>query len=46
VVPIAFLDYTHSTLYDDLNLRGVMGEGLEAYNSRHRARELTWWQHR
>ena len=46
VVPIAFLDYTHSTLYDDLNLRGVLGEGLEAYNSRHRARELTWWQHR
>jgi hypothetical protein len=46
VAPIAFLDYTHSTLYDDLNLRGVLGEGLEGYNSRHRARELTWWQDR
>lgn len=46
VAPIAFLDYTHSTLYDDLNLRGVLGEGLEAYNSRHRARELAWWQDR
>jgi hypothetical protein len=46
VAPIAFLDYTHSTLYDDLGLRGVLGEGLEAYNSRHRAKELTWWQDR
>ncbi|WP_276260523.1 hypothetical protein [Haloglomus litoreum] len=43
VVPMTFVDYTHTTLYDDLNLRGVMGEGLNGYTSRHRATELRWW---
>jgi len=43
VVPMTFVDYTHTTLYDDLNLRGVLGEGLNGYNSRHRATELRWW---
>jgi len=41
-VPTTFVDYTHTTLYDDLRLRGVMGEGFEAYNRRHRATEVNW----
>ncbi|MFD1645971.1 hypothetical protein [Haloarchaeobius litoreus] len=42
VIPMTFVDYTHSTLYDDLMLRGVMGRGLEAYNDRHRATDIFW----
>ena len=42
VVPVTFIDYTHSTLYDDLNLRGVLGEGLAAYDDRHRAARIDW----
>ncbi|MFB6118335.1 hypothetical protein [Halosegnis sp.] len=42
VMPATFLDYTHSTLYDDLNLTGLLGEGLGAYNRRHRAGTV-WW---
>jgi hypothetical protein len=42
VVPATFLDYTHSTLYDDLRLTGLLGEGWEAYNRRHRA-DTVWW---
>jgi hypothetical protein len=41
-VPTTFVDYTHTTLYDDLRLRGLMGEGFEAYNTRHRATEILW----
>ncbi len=42
VVPMTFVDYTHSTLYDDLGLRGVLGEGIEAYNDRHRTTDVYW----
>lgn len=42
VVPMTFVDYTHTTLYDDLNLRGALGEGLEAYNRRHMATGISW----
>lgn len=42
VFPATFVDYTHSTLYDDLHLRWLMGEGLEAYNDRHRVTEIFW----
>lgn len=42
VVPTTFVDYTHTTLYDDFNLRGVLGEGLNAYDRRHRANEIYW----
>lgn len=42
VVPMTFVDYTHSTLYDDLHLRWLLGEGLEAYDERHRATEIHW----
>lgn len=41
-VPITFIDYTHSTLYDDLRLRWLLGEGLAAYDRRHRADEIHW----
>jgi hypothetical protein len=43
VVPTTFVDYTHTTLYDDLKLRGVLGEGLDGYTSRHRITGLPWW---
>lgn len=42
VVPATFLDYTHTTLYDDLHLRGALGEGLDAYGRRHRADVVYW----
>ncbi|MFC6728372.1 hypothetical protein ACFQDG_06935 [Natronoarchaeum mannanilyticum] len=42
VMAITFLDYMHSTLYDDLKLTGVLGDGLDAYNSRHRATDIYW----
>lgn len=42
VVPATFLDYTHATMYDDLNLRGALGEGLGAYDRRHRADVVYW----
>lgn len=42
IVPMTFVDYTHSTLYDDLGLRGVMGEGVEAYDRRHRTDGVYW----
>jgi len=42
VVPVTFVDYTHSTLYDDFHLTGLLGEGVEAYNERHRATDVYW----
>jgi|GEM_PF-576554 len=42
VLPVTAIDYTHSTLYDDLHLRWLLGEGLEAYNDRHRVTEIFW----
>lgn len=42
VIPVTFIDYTHSTLYDDLGLRGLLGEGLAAYDARHRAGQIYW----
>lgn len=41
-VPVTFIDYTHSTLYDDLRVTRVVGEGLDAYGRRHRADEIHW----
>lgn len=41
-VPMTFVDYTHTTLYDDANLRGLLGEGFEAYDERHRASVVHW----
>ncbi|WP_255169228.1 hypothetical protein [Natrononativus amylolyticus] len=43
VVPVTFLDYTHSTLYDDLRVRRLTGEGLDAYDTRHRATTIAWY---
>lgn len=42
VVPVTFLDFTHSTMYDDLQARGLLGEGLDAYDRRHRADVIYW----
>lgn len=42
VFPMTFVDYTHATLYDDLAMRGILGEGLEAYNRRHRTDNVFW----
>ncbi|WP_336134013.1 hypothetical protein [Natronomonas amylolytica] len=41
-LPVTFVDYTHSTLYDDLHTTGLMGEGLTAYDTDHRADEIIW----
>lgn len=42
VIPMTFVDYTHSTLYDDFKLRGVLGEGINAYDERHRTDGVYW----
>jgi hypothetical protein len=41
-VPVTFLDYTDSTLYNDLRMRWITGEGLCAYDTGHRADEIHW----
>lgn len=41
-LPMTFVDYTYSTLYDDLGLRGVLGEGVDAYGDGHRADGIYW----
>lgn len=41
-LPMTFLDYTHSTLYDDVKLTGVLGEGLSAYDDGHRTTGIYW----
>ena len=40
--PMTFVDYTYSTLYDDFSVRGLLGEGLAAYDDSHRASEMYW----
>jgi hypothetical protein len=42
VVRMTFVDYTHSTLYDDFNATGLMGRGLAAYDARHRVSHVYW----
>jgi len=42
LVPMTFLDYTHSTLYDDLHVTPITGRGLAAYDDRHRATHIYW----
>jgi len=39
---MTFVDYMHSTLYDDLRLTGVLGDGIDAYGDRHRATDVYW----
>lgn len=36
-LPITFVDYTHTTLYNDLAVDRVIGTGFDAYTSNHRA---------
>lgn len=42
VLPLTFVDYTHSTLYDDVAADVLLGDGVDAYNSRHRATNVYW----
>ncbi len=42
VLPITFVDYTDTTLYDDLRVTRLTGEGLDAYDTGHRATEMYW----
>lgn len=41
-LPTTFVDYTYSTLYDDLHLTDIRGEGLAAYDTHHVADEIYW----
>lgn len=36
-VPMTFVDYARSTRNEDLHARWLLGEGIDAYNRRHRA---------
>lgn len=45
VFPMTFLDYMHATQYDDLGLRWVLGEGVNAYDRRHRTDGVYWNQY-
>jgi hypothetical protein len=40
--PMTFVDYTYSTLYHDLNITGLQGEGIKAYDADHRADAIYW----
>lgn len=35
-----FVDYSRSTWYDDFEVRPLFGEGINAYDSRHRASRI------
>lgn len=41
-LPMTFVDYTHTTLYEDLRLTRVLGDGFDAYDEWHRADEIRW----
>lgn len=41
-IPVTFIDYTYSTLYDDFRLTRLRGQGLDAYDGMHRADEVYW----
>lgn len=40
VLPITFVDYSRSTWYDDFHVRRLFGEGVNAYDRRHRATRI------
>ena len=44
VIPVTFLDYTDSTQHDDLMLRWLLGEGVDAYHDRKRATRIRWYR--
>lgn len=39
-LPMTFLDYTHSTMYDDAKVTPITGDGLAAYDDSHRADDI------
>lgn len=41
-VPVTFVDYTPTTLYDDAGLGDRLGDGLNAFNTAHRAATIRW----
>jgi hypothetical protein len=41
-IPMTFLDYGRSTMYDTYHLRGVFGDGVDAYDERHRASHISY----
>ncbi|MDY7080945.1 MAG: hypothetical protein SXQ77_00700, partial [Halobacteria archaeon] len=41
-IPMTFVDYTRTTLYDDLRLTGLLGGELNAYGTHHRATTIGW----
>ncbi|MFP8957836.1 hypothetical protein ACLI4Y_14010 [Natrialbaceae archaeon A-CW3] len=43
VIPVTFLDYKYATLAGDLRIRRLTGEGLDAYDSHHRATSIAWY---
>lgn len=42
VVPVTFLDYSRATRNDDLSIRWLLGDGIDAYNGRHRVTAVFW----
>lgn len=42
VIPTTFVDYTRGLLVDDLRATAITGEGLNAYDGRHRTTEVRW----
>lgn len=41
-IPMTFVDYTHTTLYDDLKLTPFLGDGFNAYDKGHRVSYMKW----
>lgn len=42
VIPMTFVDYMHATLNAQFGLRAFLGEGIEAYDDRHRTTDVFW----
>lgn len=42
VVPVTFLDYFYATLFDTVAVRWAFGEGIGAYDRRHRATSIRY----
>lgn len=42
LVPMTFVDYTDTTRYGDYRLDGVLGAGVDAYDTWHRADVIRW----
>ena len=41
-IPVTFVDYTYTTLYDDFGIDELFGKDIDAYNNHHRITAIDW----